>query len=68
MSSVVTVAGSVFETHELSNLVSVIASASLKESIRLAALQQVHKMFTEYKILSEYSLQYVSCKCKCMQE
>ena len=42
------VTGSVFEAHELSNLVSVIASASLKESIRLAALQQVHTMFTEY--------------------
>jgi hypothetical protein len=33
--------GSVFEAHELSNLVQVFASPSLKEQIRLAALQQL---------------------------
>jgi hypothetical protein len=33
--------GSVFEAHELSNLVQVFASSSLKEQIRLAALQQL---------------------------
>ena len=36
-----TSAGSVFEAHELSNLVQVFASSSLKEQIRLAALQQL---------------------------